>query len=264
MKIALVSLNQKWEDKIANRIQCAEYVDLAMDSKCDLVIFPEMTLTGFSMNVESCSEDYKYSETLVFFQNLSIKYQISIIFGMIMSIDNTYENRLIVLNKNGEVIADYAKIHPFSYSGEDKIFRAGENLGFANINQIDFGLSICYDLRFPELYQILSQKATVIVNIANWPAKRLDHWKTLIKARAIENQVYMIAVNRTGTDGNGLLYEESSMVFDPEGNCLNPESTIKDLSVYTIDADFTEFIRAGFPMKNDRKVNFYINNLKNA
>ena len=132
------------------------------------------------MNVESCSEDYNCSETLSFFQNLAIKYQIWIIFGAIVSIDNTYENRLFVLNKNGEVIADYAKIHPFSYSGEDKIFQAGENLGIAIINQINFGLSICYDLRFPELYQILSQKASVIVNIANWPAKRLDHWKTLV------------------------------------------------------------------------------------
>lgn len=181
-----------------------------------------------------------------------------------MSIDSAFENKLIVLNNKGEFIADYAKIHPFSYSGEDKIFQAGENLGIANINKVNFGLTICYDLRFPELYQILSQKASVIVNIANWPAKRIDHWKTLIKARAIENQVFMIAVNRTGTDGNGLVYEESSMIFDPEGNCLNPKSTIKDLSVYTIDADITEFIRAGFPVKNDRKVDFYINNLKNA
>ena len=70
----------------------------------------------------------------------------------------------------------------------------------------------------------------------------------------------MIAVNRTGTDGNGLFYEESSMIFDPEGNCLKPKSTINDLSVYTIDTDITELIRAGFPVKNDRKLDFYINN----
>ena len=104
-------------------------------------------------------------------------------------------------------------------SQEDKFYNEGSGLGVVSLENILFGLTICYDLRFPELCQGLSKTVSIIVNIANWPKERIDHWDTLIKARAIENQVYMIGVNRVGVDGNDQLYEESSLILRAEKFC---------------------------------------------
>jgi omega-amidase len=257
MKIALVSLNQVWEDKKANQLSCQEYIEKASTQKADLVIFPEMTLTGFSMNINLISESSDQSDTLDFFIKHSKRNCIAIAFGMVLRKDDKATNNLIILDKKGSLLANYSKIHPFSFSGENNYYAGGDRLGFCNIDDAVIGLSVCYDIRFPEIFQALSKNCNLVVTIASWPEKRIKHWNTLLEARAIENQLFMIGVNRTGTDRNGLSYIKSSVVFDPAGEIIESNHSYRDMDIYNLDLSETRDVRNGFPVQQDRKTEFY-------
>ena len=168
--------------------------------------------------------------------------------------EKAYENRLVLVDGE-KVVLDYAKIHPFSYSGEDKVYRAGEKLVQAQIKDIRIGGYICYDLRFPEIFSAMRDQYEVIMVIANWPETRAEQWETLLKARAIENQAYVIAVNRVG-DGDGLHYIPGSHVYDWLGRDVSVRVSEK-LRVADIDPGAVRHARTEFPQTNDRKNTFY-------
>jgi omega-amidase len=256
MKIALVSLDPKWEDKSSNILLCEKNIRLALENSCKMVIFPEMTLTGFSMNVDLVAENPDDSKSFRFFQRLA-KEGIFVVFGMALKREERVTNNLIVISPNGDILANYAKIHPFSYSQEDKFYDAGTELGIVLLENIKIGMTICYDLRFPEIYQGLSKTVSIIVNIANWPKERIDHWNTLIRARAIENQVYMIGVNRIGVDGNDQLYEASSMIIDPDGREVLSSRIGENIDLYEVDPGRVGLVRKTFPFKEDRNIELY-------
>jgi predicted amidohydrolase len=256
MKIAIVSLNQVWENKKENLKLCKDYIRKASDKNIDLIIFPEMTLTGFSNNIKFIAEDLQDSWTITNFSKLAKKFNIAIIFGVVIKNGKKAYNKSIFMNNKGDILLDYDKIHPFSFAKEDKFFDSGNKLEIVDYKNIKFGLTICYDLRFPELYSALSEKCDVIINIANWPAKRVDHWNTLLKARAIENQLFVIGVNRIGIDGNELEYRESSNIFNANGEQLEFEQ-INDMKIYDLDINWTKIFKLKFNTTNDRKVEFY-------
>ena len=142
----------------------------------------------------------------------------------------------------------------FSFAKEDKYFIPGKKISFGNLNKkISLGITICYDLRFPELYYLLSKNCEVVINIANWPLERIDHWRTLLKARAIENQMYIVGVNRTGNDFNKFTYPSSSMVFGPKGNKCKPVYKNKIIGIYDIDINEVAMSRKSFPSTYDRR-----------
>jgi len=118
-------------------------------------------------------------------------------------------------------------------------------------------LTICYDLRFPELYSTLAKDCDLVVNIANWPQRRVAHWRRLLQARAIENQVFMVGVNRTGTDGNGFVYERSSGVVNPNGEFLSPGATAGEVDWYEVRRQELLDFRQGFSTRQDRRSDFY-------
>ena len=256
MLIATVSLNQIWEDKKANLLLCKEYIKKASKENVDTIIFPEMTLTGFSTNISLTSEDDKKSDTVIQFKKLAKEFNIAIVFGIVIQENSRALNRSVFIGKDGDVLGKYNKIHPFSFSGEDKYFKAGGELNIVKYDGFNIGLTICYDLRFPELYSALAKQCDIIINIANWPEKRVDHWNTLLKARAIENQLFIVGVNRTGKDGNGLSYQESSNIFNVNGEILE-YSTFNDMKIYNIDKKFTQEFKDKFNTINDRKIEFY-------
>ena len=137
--------------------------------------------------------------------------------GIIEKDGKNYFNTLVHLDPNGKLKTKYRKIHPFSYSTENKYYKAGKSPVITKISGMKIGLSICYDLRFPELFRFYAKaKVDLIINIANWPDTRIEHWRTLLKARAIENQCYVAGVNRVGDDPK-LHYNGYSSVFDPMG-----------------------------------------------
>ena len=258
MKVALVSLNQSWENKADNKQKVGETLALIAEhcTNTDLVVYPEMTLTGFTMESLKVKEDELSSETITFFKEQAKKYKVSIAFGVVLSKGEKATNNLVVVSEQG-VLATYAKIHPFSYAGENDYYQAGDELKKLTIGGATIGLTICYDLRFPELYQAYSKDCSVILNIANWPERRVSHWRALNKARAIENQVFMIAVNRIGTDGKGLQYVFSSHIVSPYGEELKVTSLSEEVVVYDLNLEEVAQYRAEFPVKNDRKITLY-------
>jgi len=256
MKLATVSLNQIWENKKANLKFCEDYIVRASQSGVELIIFPEMTLTGFSININETSEIEENSETIVKFKDLAKQYKIAILFGVVIKNNDKALNKSIFIDNNGNILGKYSKIHPFSFSGEDKYFNAGDKLSIIEYQNHKIGLTICYDLRFPELYSAYAKECDVIVNIANWPKKRINHWNILLKARAIENQLFIIGVNRIGIDGNNLEYQESSNIFDTNGKVVEFQEK-ESMKIYEIDKSYTKEFKDKFNTTNDRKIEFY-------
>ena len=257
MLVALASLNQRWEDKSANFVSCENLIQKAKAHRAELIIFPEMTLTGFSMNIKETAEEIDNSYTVKAFRELSKRFNIGVIFGVVFRQHEKATNNSIFMGNAGEFLANYKKIHPFSLSGENEYFEAGEEILFVDFGLLRIGLTICYDLRFPEIYSALGVKSELIVNIANWPAKRIDHWITLLKARAIENQIYVAGVNRIGIDNNGLEYMKSSMIFNPNGEIMIPVYSEEQLDIYDINSEMALKFRSEFSTTQDRKPNFY-------
>lgn len=259
MRVALAQMNIHWENKESNYRKCKEFVAQAKKHKCDIVFFPEMCFTGFSMNTEKIAEENH--ETLTEMKRIARRYKIGIGFGWVKKADYLAENHYSVVSAEGSVLSDYIKIHPFSYGGEDKYYSPGNQIVQFEYGGMTFSTFICYDLRFPEIFQIASAKTEVIVVPANWPKAREDHWKTLLKARAIENQCYILGVNCVGTI-DGLEYSGRSAFISPNGIVLTESEEKEQLLCYNLD-DCVSKIRDEFPVKKDRKEHIYFELSKN-
>lgn len=256
MKVALAQIDIIWENKSENIRKCEEFFKEASVSECDLLVFPELTLTGFSMNLSLC-EDVHNSESLAFFQNCCRDHAIGCVFGYGEKSDDNYYNELVYIDRKGTVIEKYRKLHPFTYGGE--IYSAGNDVASFDFDGNDIGLSICYDLRFPEVYQQLSKKCGCIIVAANWPEARREHWITLLRARAIENQCYVIGCNRVGVTDN-IAYSGDSTIIDPNGAIVvSAESNKEQLLCCEIDLNIAKKLRSDFPVKKDRRTDLYRN-----
>lgn len=259
MRIALVSLNQIWQDKMENLERCRDFVKLAHAQGCQLVIFPEMTLTGYSLNLDATAEDVDQSRTMVAFAELASEFALDIVFGCCLHNGNgsRAQNVLCHSQSTNDTKAIYAKLHPFSFAGEDNFIEPGDHLGFVELPTIRLGSSICYDLRFPVPYALMASKCSGIICIANWPEKRIFHWQALLVARAIENQMFMIGVNRIGVDGNGLTYVKSSLIVAPNGEIISPVSSSEEFDIYDIDETRAAKYRMEFPTLRDGNFQLY-------
>lgn len=253
MKIALYQMHVVWENKEANYIKFEEKLKEIYEKKVDLFLLPEMSFTGFSMETDVTKESHL--ETVNKMAGYAKKYRMAIGFGWVKDCGEKSENHYTVVNKNGEIISDYVKIHPFSFSGEDRKFCGGGKIDNFKFEGIPFSSFICYDLRFPEIFQIASKKAHIILVPANWPQKRNEHWKCLLQARAIENQVYVFAVNCVGEIG-GVDYSGDSCVINPNGEILLELSGQEGILEYELTDDVESF-RKKFSVRNDRNEHLY-------
>jgi omega-amidase len=209
------------------------------------------------MNTASIAESLETSSTLKDFREISREYRLDLVFGLVIKQGDKAANTLIHLSPTNDVLTQYTKIHPFTPAGEDRFFVGGKTLATASRGEFTFGYTICYDLRFPEIFSALAKKSNVIVNIANWPKRRLTHWRTLLQARAIENQIYVIGVNRTGTDGNGLKYERSSGIVNANGEFVDPIATEGEIDIYEMSLQELLDFRRGFSTRQDRLPDLY-------
>ncbi|PKN15926.1 MAG: hypothetical protein CVU66_02785 [Deltaproteobacteria bacterium HGW-Deltaproteobacteria-23] len=259
MRIALVSMDQQWLSKDKNFGRCESLTHIAATHTCDLIVFPEMTLTSYCLDVEAIAESVHSSPTLKRFEYLARDTETSIIFGAVLmeSANRKPENVLCLARKSGEAVPVYSKLHGFSFVGEDKVLSSGNRLGMISIGDLRLGCSICYDLRFPDMFSALALNCNAVVTIANWPAARVAHWRSLLVARAIENQLFVLGVNRIGTDGNGLQYESSSMIVSPDGKVLQPVFSFGELDIYDIDLEDVLQYRSSFPTVRDKRYDLY-------
>ena len=249
MKAALVQYSPEWENPENNIITLDGIIKNNISDE-DLIIFPEMTLTGFTMHSEKFAEELDGLGTQ-FFMNLASRLGKHIFAGIIEKDDDTFFNTLLHIDPKGLIAARYRKIHPFSYAKEDKYFTPGEEIVITKVNGIKAGLTICYDLRFPELYRKYGkEKVDLIINIANWPVNRIHHWSHLLKSRAIENLCYLIGVNRTGKDPYNK-YDGSSAVYNPMGEEILFMGNNDVIGSIEFNIEYVNEIRKKFPFLED-------------
>jgi omega-amidase len=249
MKLGLVQYNPLWENVEANK-QKLNILFNSVSEKVDLFIFPEMTLTGFTMKSRQFAERID-ENTFIFFSQIAEKFSAHIITGLVVKENDKIFNSLIHLDNNGSLINTYHKIHPFSSGGENLNYSKGLKPIISLIDDWAVGLSICYDLRFPELFRFYGkERVHLIIDAANWPETRIDHWRTLIKARAIENQCYVVGVNRIGNDPKNH-YSGSSCVCGPMGEEILMLSDNEEIAIVEIDKLKVEEVRRQLPFLND-------------
>ena len=212
-----------------------------------------MSLTGFSMNTKLTAE--KDKNTVHKFCNIAVQYNIAIGIGWVKKSDCIAENHYTVISGRGEELSDYIKIHPFSYAGENNFFSAGSEIALFELGNYKWSSFICYDLRFPEVFQIASRTAEVIVVPANWPKQRDEHWKCLLKARAIENQCFILGVNCTG-NVNGIAYVGNSCAISPDGKVLRKLEDEPGILIVDLKENVKR-LRDNFPVKKDRRMDLY-------
>lgn len=187
MRIALGQLKINWENKDANLEKLKVCLEDLAGTRIDLLLLPEMSLTGFSMNTEKTKEREK--ETVCRVRKLAEAYHTAIGTGWVKDTGEFCENHYSMISADGELL-DYAKLHPFSYGEESLHFKGGGTLPVCSLRNFQIGVQICYDLRFPEPFQILSKSAELIVVPANWPSARREHWIRCFVPEP-ENQVYI-------------------------------------------------------------------------
>lgn len=254
MKLGLAQMKIEFENKALNSEKCLKFIAEAALNQVDLLLFPEMSVTGFSMKVETMGETD--SSTLHWFKEQAVKYNINIGFGHIEKTSEKGKNKFSIVSYNGNELCTYTKIHPFSYGTESKFYTGGSEIVHTSLNGFQITPFICYDLRFPEIFQIASKSCQLITIAANWPKGRREHWITLLKARAIENQCYIAGVNAVGSI-NSLEYSGDSMIIDPLGNILTQCSNSEALLIADLDINQVNSLRKSFPLKNDRREDLY-------
>ena len=256
LRIALYQMNIGFEDKEGNFAKVREAAEKAAYERADVLFLPEMSFTGFSMNTELTAESDNSSMSFV--RNLCLSFGLAIGFGWVRKLKDKAENCYSVIDRNGDELSTYVKTHPFSYSGEDRYFSGGSSIAFYAVENEGFSTAVCYDMRFPELFSCIckDERVKAVVIPANWPAGRSEHWKILTRARAIENQVYIIAVNCVG-EINGLYYSGDSCVIAPDGEILVCSGNREELTFAEIDGSIADKLRKSFPVKNDRRTDLY-------
>lgn len=250
MKFAIAQFSPFWEHKKMSMDKAEQWIINAAKQEADYIFFPELSLTGFSMETEKIMD--KKIETLDFARLCARSNKIGVGIGYVPFTEEKGKNCYVIFDKQGNEVLNYQKIHPFSFAHEDDYFQGGKSIATGMMEEIPLGIGICYDLRFPELFRALGKKAHLIVVPANWPRARIEQWKILLKARAIENQVYVMGINCVGTIG-GVLYSGESMFIDPLGRELMLGDKDQE-SLYFVEMDDdTEVYRKKFPVQADQK-----------
>jgi omega-amidase len=255
LTITIIQSNLHWENKAANLAMFSEKIN-DIKEKTEIIILPEMFSTGFSMQSKTLAETMD-GEAVAWMKKTAAEKK-AIIAGSIIAEENgKYFNRLIWMLPNGE-FGHYDKRHLFAFAEEDKFYSPGDKRLVASVKGWKINLLICYDLRFPVwARQSGEAEYDLLIYVANWPERRVHAWKTLLQARAVENQCYVAAVNRVGDDGNNIHYSGDSMIIDPLGEILYQKSQQEDIFTFTLQKEKLEEVRDKFPFLKDAD-NFFI------
>jgi len=277
LTVTTIQPDLKWEDKTANLRRLEEKID-GIGVHTELVVLPEMFSTGFSMRPETFAEQMD-GPTVGWMRSVAARKKVILTGSLIIEEKGNYFNRLVWMLPSGQY-GCYDKRHRFAYAGENDHYTAGQKRLVASVKGWKILLLVCYDLRFPvwsrqqpsESEPNPTPPATdsptetspnplleydLIIYVANWPERRSHAWKTLLQARAIENQSYVIGVNRVGDDGNHIAHSGDSMIIDPLGETLYHAPPGEQTLTLTLKKQHLETIRQRFPFWRDAD-HFYI------
>ncbi len=252
MRIALFQLDTTWEDRKANLDKVGSLVKGIRDQDVDLVCLPELFSTGYTMSPAPLAEPLD-GETSSFLANLAGENRINLVGSFIEKTAGKPRNSALAFNAHGKMIAHYSKIYLPTFLHEDEHYGPGDKVSVFEIGGTKFGMVICYDLRFPELFRKLVEAGVKgVFVIASWPTERIEHWDLLLRARAVDNQFFVIGVNRVGNSPIGS-YPGHSAVVDPWGRVV-ASATGKQEKVLVAEIDFklVEEVREKLPVLRDR------------
>lgn len=259
LSLTTIQTNLFWEDKTANLEMFESKID-SIPAKTEVVVLPEMFSTGFSMNPQKLAEKMD-GQTVAWMNKIAAKKKIILTGSIIAEEKGNYFNRLVWMLPDGRY-GWYDKRHLFAFAGENNAYSRGEKRLIASVKGWKINLQICYDLRFPvwvrqQNTRTVSEDDTptpeydLIIYPANWPQRRSHAWKTLLQARAIENQCYVAGVNRVGNDGNGIYHSGDSMIVDPLGKILYTQADAEDIHTTVLQKDTLTEVRSAFPFWKD-------------
>ena len=251
MKVYAVQHDIVWQNKVPNFALVSTMLDAARPVPGSLIVLEEMFATGFSDDLVETKEE-RNGVTEQFLHTLAARYECCVVGGLVgCGDDGRGRNEALVIGPDGEELARYVKIHPFTGGDEHVVHQAGTEVMMFEFGGFKIAPLVCYDLRFPELArEALRLGADVLVYIASWPIKRAQHWVTLLQARAIENLAWVVGVNRCGTDPN-FTYPGRSLVVDPHGVIIADAADREGVLVAELDARVSSKWRAEFPAVRD-------------
>jgi len=251
LTVTLIQSNLFWEDKKDN-LEMFENKIQNISKETEVIILPEMFSTGFSMDSSRLAETME-GETVSWMRRIAVSKRVVITGSLIISENDRYYNRLVWMLPNGEM-GIYDKRHLFGFAGEHQYYTPGNKKLIASLKNWKINLQVCYDLRFPvwaRQAQEEDKRYDIYVNVANWPDKRREAWQTLLTARAIENQSFVIGVNRTGVDGNKHHYAGDSMIVGPMGGIIYQKEFEPDIFTYSFKKGSLIEARQHFPFLKD-------------
>ena len=248
LKVALVQTNLVWENKKAN-LSLIESSIALLPTETDIIVLPEMFNTGFSMNPAANAEKMD-GDTLNWMQDVAKQKNAILTGSLIIEEGNGYYNRLIWMLPDG-TFQQYDKKHLFTLAGEENFYKPGNQKLIIEYKGWKICPMICYDLRFPVWIRNVENYDCLII-VANWPERRIFHWEQLLIARAIENQCFVVGVNRVGTDNNELYHNGNSMVVSPLGNTMIKLADMSTVANATLSYEKILQVRNDLPFLNDR------------
>jgi len=252
LTITTIQSNLLWEEKATN-LRMLEQKIASIQEKTEIVVLPEMFNTGFSMRPEALAETME-GETVEWMKRVSSENGIVLTGSLMIEEAGNYYNRLVWMLPNGQH-GHYDKRHLFAFGEEDKHYSRGNKRLIASVKGWKINLQVCYDLRFPvwarQQHTEAGAEYDLLIYVANWPERRSHAWKTLLCARAIENQCYVIGVNRVGKDGNDIYHSGNTLIIDPLGEVLYHMADEEDVFTITLQKERLEEVRSKFPFLRD-------------
>lgn len=258
MKIACVQMDIAFGEPEKNLTAIEKYIEEASNAQVDVIIFPEMWNTGYALDKLDSLADREGSITRKLLSQLAKKHQVNIVGGSVATKrGDKYFNTMYIVDRNGKIVAAYDKAHLFKLMNEHVYLNEGQSMNVFELDGITCGGVICYDLRFPEWIRTHTLNGAKIMFIpAEWPKQRIDHWQLLLQARAIENQCFIVAVNRVGKDPNNE-FNGHSMVIAPWGELLISNQTAEGILYAELDLEEVERVRKTIPVFQDRRTDLY-------
>ena len=251
MKVAAIQHDITWEDAAATREHVRPLIAQAAQAGARLIVLTEMFATGFTMYPERIAED-EGGASEQFLQEQARLHDAYVVASIAQrGDDGKFRNNAVVAGPDGTT-RRYAKIHPFSYSGEHEHYTAGTDFLTVDVDDLRVSVFVCYDLRFADEFWALAQHTDLYVVPANWPEPRREHWRALLRARAIENQSYVLGVNRVGTVKE-LNHVGDSAIIDPLGRTLVEASRCEAVLVAEVSPAIVAQTRSAFPFLPDRR-----------
>nr|WP_106783357.1 carbon-nitrogen family hydrolase [Lysinibacillus timonensis] len=257
MKIGCIQLNVGFGKVEENYARAEQLIREAASHGAEIIVLPEMWNTGYALEKLPELADKEGSRTKEFLISLASELGIHIVGGSVaIERDGKYFNTMYIVNKKGELVSEYSKVHLFRLMNEDQYLESGDQMNRFALDDIEAGGVICYDIRFPEwLRSHALAGAKVLFVSAQWPTARIDHWKTLLQARAIENQCYIVAVNRISHKIEN--FNGQSMVIEPWGEIVWTGKEDEELAIVDVDFSKVDEVRGRIPVYDDRRPGLY-------